>query len=84
MDGAIAFFPLKQTDIKAYWESGKGIEKVDVLKSNIKSAEFKDAVFTLALDYTTISHHVSKTILHYGQEVHEKQMMLHLQNFHIM
>lgn len=30
------------------------MEKADVLKSNIKSAEFKDAVFVLALDYPTI------------------------------
>lgn len=50
------------------------MEKADVLKSNIKSAEFKDAVFVLALDYPTISHHMSKTILHYGHNVYEKQM----------
>lgn len=83
MDAAIAFSPLKQANIKAYWESGKDIEKADVLKANIKKAVFKDAVFILALDYPTISHHASKTILHYGQEVYEKQMMLHLQNFQI-
>jgi len=50
------------------------MEKADVLKSSIKSAEFKDAVFILALDYPTISHHTSKTILHYGHNVYEKQM----------
>lgn len=50
------------------------MEKADVLKFSIKSAEFKDAVFILALDYPTISHHTSKTILHYGHNVYEKQM----------
>lgn len=50
------------------------MEKADVLKSSIKSAEFKDAVFVLALDYPTISHHMSKTILHYGHNVYEKHM----------
>lgn len=67
-------FSLKAGENKTHWESGRDIEKADVLKSSIKSAEFKDAVFILGLDYPTISHHTSKAILHYGHNVYEKQM----------
>lgn len=74
MDGVIASFPESRLKHKTHWEFGRDMGKTDVFKSSIKSAEFKDAVFILALDYPTISNHMSKTILHYGQNVYEKQM----------
>lgn len=73
MDGAIASFPERRLKYKTLWEFGRDMGKTDVFKSSIKSAEFKDAVFILALDYPTISNHMSKTILHYRQNVYEKQ-----------
>lgn len=74
MDGAIASSPESRLKYKTDWEFGRDMGKTDVFKSSIKSAEFKDAVSILALDYPTISNHMSKTILHYGQNVYEKQM----------
>lgn len=74
MDGAIASFPESRLKYKTYWEFGRDVGKTDVFKPRIKSVEFKDAVFILALDYPTISNYMSKTILHYGQNVYEKQM----------
>lgn len=75
MDGAIASSPESRLKYKTHWEFGSDMGKTDVFKSSIKSTEFKDAVFILALDYPTISNSMSKTILHYGQNVYENQMI---------
>lgn len=50
------------------------MEKADVFKSNVKTAERKAAVFILALDCPTISLRAPETIVRYQHNAYEKQM----------